>query len=673
MSVFGNYVRNLKISHKMYGGFGLVLLLVVLASAFSSVRFFMIQDLYVKSSIMNEMGNFIDLTRIARIKFTYTLNNDNLNNLNKYLEQARQLNEKASALRWDATYQSDFSNVAQDFTEYAKNIDRVKNSVDGMNDVTKEIAALDQKEALSDVLYASSNDINLLRQYHQTTVFYAQLVDKVHLLQKEGSDAAFKSMQGVYDQAKKSFDSLNGLLPAEAKNSVGELGSRIERYNQSGVKYNDKVNQLRTTDSALRATGDKLISDIDGILKKIGVRNNDIINNSVFQTIISGIAAAVLGLFIAWSVTRQITRPVIANLKLAERIASGDLSASVVVERHDELGQLTLAMMSMTEKLRQLIADIRHSVYSVAKASSDIAAGNNDLSSRTEQQSSAIVETAASMEQLTATVKNNADNARHASQISEQASGNANRGGEIIHKVIQTMDDISGSSKKISDITTVINSIAFQTNILALNAAVEAARAGEQGRGFAVVAGEVRNLAQRSSQAAKEIEGLISESVTRVNTGTVLVSEAGSAMDDIMASVKRVHDIMGEIASASDEQSRGIAQIGAAVSEMDTTIQQNASMVHESSAASNSLEDEAAQLSRLVSVFRLSSQDEPAQPGHAPALAARSRMAASNAGMTDSHVRATDSHARATDNGTRTAALPAGRSGRSSADNWTTF
>ncbi|ATO33179.1 Methyl-accepting chemotaxis protein I (serin chemoreceptor protein) [Dickeya dianthicola RNS04.9] len=671
--MFGNYVRNLKISHKMYGGFGLVLLLVVLASAFSSVRFFMIQDLYVKSSIMNEMGNFIDLTRIARIKFTYTLNNDNLNNLNKYLEQARQLNEKANALRWDATYQSDFSNVAQDFTEYAKNIDRVKNSVDGMNDVTKEIAALDQKEALSDVLYASSNDINLLRQYHQTTVFYAQLVDNVHLLQKEGSDAAFKSMQGVYDQAKKSFDSLNGLLPAEAKNSVGELGSRIERYNQSGVKYNDKVNQLRTTDSALRATGDKLISDIDGILKKIGARNNDIINNSVFQTIISGIAAAVLGLFIAWSVTRQITRPVIANLKLAERIAGGDLSASVVVERHDELGQLTLAMMSMTEKLRQLIADIRHSVYSVAKASSDIAAGNNDLSSRTEQQSSAIVETAASMEQLTATVKNNADNARHASQISEQASGNANRGGEIIHKVIQTMDDISGSSKKISDITTVINSIAFQTNILALNAAVEAARAGEQGRGFAVVAGEVRNLAQRSSQAAKEIEGLISESVTRVNTGTVLVSDAGSAMDDIMASVKRVHDIMGEIASASDEQSRGIAQIGAAVSEMDTTIQQNASMVHESSAASNSLEDEAAQLSRLVSVFRLSSQDEPAQPGHAPALAARSRMAASNAGMTDSHVRATDSHARATDNGTRTAALPAGRSGRSSADNWTTF
>ncbi|ULR29193.1 methyl-accepting chemotaxis protein [Dickeya fangzhongdai] len=652
MSVFGNYVRNLKISHKMYGGFGLVLLLVILASAFSSVRFFMIQDLYVKSSIMNEMVNFIDLTRIARIKFTYTLNNDNLNNLNKYLEQARQLNEKANALRWDATYQSDFSNVAQDFTEYAKNIDRVKNSVDGMNDVTKEIAALDQKEALSDALYTSLSDTTLLRQYHQTTVLYAQLVDKVHLLQKEGSEAAFKSMQGGYDQAKKSFDTLNGLLPAEAKNSVGELGNRIERYNQSGVKYNDKVNQLRTTDSALRATGDKLISDIDSILKKIGVRNNDIINNSVFQTVISGIAAVVLGLFIAWSVTRQITRPVIANLKLAEKIAGGDLSASVVVERHDELGQLTLAMMSMTEKLRQLIADIRHSVYSVAKASSDIAAGNNDLSSRTEQQSSAIVETAASMEQLTATVKNNADNARHASQISEQASGNANRGGEIIHKVIQTMDDISGSSKKISDITTVINSIAFQTNILALNAAVEAARAGEQGRGFAVVAGEVRNLAQRSSQAAKEIEGLISESVTRVNTGTVLVSDAGSAMDDIMASVKRVHDIMGEIASASDEQSRGIAQIGAAVSEMDTTIQQNASMVHESSAASNSLEDEAAKLSRLVSVFRLSPQDEPA-------LAARPRMA--------------DSRAQIADRSARPAALPAGYSDSSSADNWTTF
>ncbi|MEI7344245.1 methyl-accepting chemotaxis protein [Dickeya chrysanthemi] len=653
MSVFGNAVRNLKISHKLYGGFGIVLLLVILASAFSSVRFFMIRDLYIKSSIMNDMGNFIDLTRIARIKFTYTLNNDNLNNLNKYLDQARQLNEKTNALRWDESYQADFKNVAQDFTDYAKNIDRVKSSVDGMNEVTKDIAALDQKEALSDVLYTTANDINLLRQYHQTTVLYAQLVDKVHLLQKEGSDAAFKAMQGVYSQAKKSFDSLNGAFSAEAKNSISELGNRIERYNQSGVKYNEKVNQLKASDAALRATGDKLINDIDGILKKIGTRNEDIINNSVFQTVISGIIAAMLGLFIAWSVTRQITRPVIANLKLAEKIASGDLSASVTVERHDELGQLTLAMMSMTEKLRQLIADIRHSVYSVAKASSDIAAGNNDLSSRTEQQSSAIVETAASMEQLTATVKNNADNARHASQISEQASDNANRGGEIIHQVIQTMDDISGSSKKISDITTVINSIAFQTNILALNAAVEAARAGEQGRGFAVVAGEVRNLAQRSSQAAKEIEGLISESVTRVNTGTVLVSDAGSAMDDIMASVKRVHDIMGEIASASDEQSRGIAQIGAAVSEMDTTIQQNASMVHESSAASNSLEDEAAKLSQLVSVFRLSTQDESQASGYLPSLS--------------------NHRPRQAEPANRPAALPGSRSARSSADNWTTF
>ncbi|WJM86582.1 methyl-accepting chemotaxis protein [Dickeya chrysanthemi] len=653
MSVFGNAVRNLKISHKLYGGFGIVLLLVILASAFSSVRFFMIRDLYIKSSIMNEMGNFIDLTRIARIKFTYTLNNDNLNNLNKYLDQARQLNEKANALSWDEAYQADFKNVAQDFTDYAKNIDRVKSSVDGMNEVTKDIVALDQKETLSDTLYTTANDINLLRQYHQTTVLYAQLADKVHLLQKEGSDAAFKAMQGVYSQAKKSFDSLNGALSAEAKNSISELGNRIERYNQSGVKYNEKVNQLKASDAALRATGDKLINDIDGILKKIGTRNEDIINNSVFQTVISGIIAAMLGLFIAWSVTRQITRPVIANLKLAEKIASGDLSASVTVERHDELGQLTLAMMSMTEKLRQLITDIRHSVYSVAKASSDIAAGNNDLSSRTEQQSSAIVETAASMEQLTATVKNNADNARHASQISEQASDNANRGGEIIHKVVQTMDEISGSSKKISDITSVINSIAFQTNILALNAAVEAARAGEQGRGFAVVAGEVRNLAQRSSQAAKEIEGLISESVTRVNTGTVLVSDAGSAMDDIMASVKRVHDIMGEIASASDEQSRGIAQIGAAVSEMDTTIQQNASMVHESSTASNSLEEEAAKLSQLVSVFRLSTQDESQASGYPPSLS--------------------NHRLRQAEPANRPAALPAGRSARSSADNWTTF
>ncbi|SLM63071.1 MULTISPECIES: methyl-accepting chemotaxis protein [Dickeya] len=627
MSVFGHYVKNLKIAHKLYGGFGIVLLLVMLASVFSSVRFFTIRDLYIKSDIMNDMGDFIDLTRIARIKFTYTLSNDNLTNLNKYLDQARQLNDKAKALGWDADYQQDLDKVTQDFTDYTNQLERIKTSAQSVSAVVREQAALAPLDGLDEAFYDTLSDPALLRQYHQTSVRYLQLVDSAHQLQKENSEAAFKAMQEAYAAAKKAFDDLNAQFPLQERSRISELGSRIERYNQNSVKYNDSITQLRSADSALRATGDKLISDITVVLNKIAARNNVVINDAVVQTVIFGLAAMVLGLLIAWSVTRQITRPLIANLKLAEQIAGGDLTTTVEVARHDELGQLTQAMMVMTDRLRQLIADIRHSVYSVASAASQIATGNHDLSSRTEQQSSAIVQTAASIEQLTSTVKNNAENARHARHIAEQASANADRGGEIIHKVIQTMTEISGSSKKISDITTVINGIAFQTNILALNAAVEAARAGEQGRGFAVVAGEVRNLAQRSAQAAKEIESLISESANRVNTGTVFVSDAGNAMDELMTSVKRVHDIMGEIASASDEQSRGISQIGAAVAEMDTTTQQNAAMVQQSSAAAQALEEEAAMLSQRVAVFRLSQQDEAGSAAASHRVASTARPA----------------------------------------------
>ncbi|ELL9406833.1 Tar ligand binding domain-containing protein [Salmonella enterica] len=244
----------------------------------------------------------------------------------------------------------------------------------------------------------------------------------------------------------------------------------------------------------------------------------------------------------------------------------------------------------------------------IYSGTSEIAAGNTDLSSRTEQQASALEETAASMEQLTATVKQNADNARQASQLAQSASETARHGGKVVDGVVNTMHEIADSSKKIADIISVIDGIAFQTNILALNAAVEAARAGEQGRGFAVVAGEVRNLASRSAQAAKEIKALIEDSVSRVDTGSVLVESAGETMTDIVNAVTRVTDIMGEIASASDEQSRGIDQVALAVSEMDRVTQQNASLVQESAAAAAALEEQASRLTQAVSAFRLASR-----------------------------------------------------------------
>ncbi|MFM9925892.1 methyl-accepting chemotaxis protein [Variovorax sp. H27-G14] len=318
-----------------------------------------------------------------------------------------------------------------------------------------------------------------------------------------------------------------------------------------------------------------------------------------------GVLATVLAGVIAVVLTRSITRPVGEAVRIAETVAAGDLTSRIEVRSNDQTGQLMRALKAMNDSLSHVVGGVRGSTDAIALASGQIAAGNQDLSARTEEQASSLEQTAAAMEQLTSTVKQNADNARQANQLAVQASAVAVEGGSVVGRVVQTMDAIHASSRKVANIIGVIDGIAFQTNILALNAAVEAARAGEQGRGFAVVAAEVRNLAQRSAAAAKEIKGLIDESVGKVGEGSQLVGEAGKTMQAIVGSVRRVTDIMGEISAASHEQTSGIEQINHAVAQMDQVTQQNAALVEEAAAAAQSMQQQAGNLVQSVSLFKL--------------------------------------------------------------------
>ena len=312
-----------------------------------------------------------------------------------------------------------------------------------------------------------------------------------------------------------------------------------------------------------------------------------------------------LGAVCAIMITRSITRPLQAAIDVASRAADGDLTADIGTPSKDEIGDLMRALEGMNNGLKKIVTDVKSGTDFITNASAEIASGNLDLSSRTEQQAASLEETASSMEELTSTVKQNADNAQQANQLAVSASEVAARGGSVVKEMITTMGAINGSSRKIVDIIGVIDGIAFQTNILALNAAVEAARAGEQGRGFAVVAGEVRSLAQRSAAAAKEIKGLIDDSVNNVDAGSKLVTEAGRTMDDVVSSIRHVTDIMNEIMAASQEQSSGIEQVNTAISQMDQVTQQNAALVEEAAAASQSLRDQADKLAQIVSVFKL--------------------------------------------------------------------
>ena len=471
----------------------------------------------------------------------------------------------------------------------------------------KRIVELQQRSAMADEWVASTQlNINRVMGLAKSgnnpeldTYFkplIAQTTERINELQKS-LEAAVDSDQGKallveiaaqrkeYVATRKTyFDALKAADPQAGSLLTDKLLPTAQRY----------VSTMQELQKSERA----LVNEV--VLRAEASASRQIV-------LIAGMAglALVVGVLVAWRITRSVTVPVNDAVRAARAVADGDLTQPVTVNRHDELGELQQALAAMKDSLLSTVRQVRQASDSIGVASSEIASGNQDLSARTEQAASNLEETAASMEELTSTVRQSADAARQANQLASSAAEIAARGGRVVGQVVTTMDEINHSSKKINDIIGTIDGIAFQTNILALNAAGEAARAGEQGRGFAVVAGEVRNLAQRSAEAAKEIKGLIGASVEKVEAGTKLVADAGQTMSEIVGSIQRVSDIVGEITAAAGEQSDGIGQVNTAVNQLDQMTQQNAALVEESAAAAESLKDQAARLTQVVSVFRI--------------------------------------------------------------------
>lgn len=608
MKILNSFI-NLKVSKKLFFGFSAVLLITAAILTTGLFGLFNVQDKVEKNGHTTDLFNALSAVRLNRTSYQYTLDQKYLDQTNAAAQSMQATVAQLEKYDWTADGQSTVDNTASAVNSY----------VETLSLFTKALVEKKASEAKlntqslcdnSELASALSRNGSLPAQQALTAAQVAftmsDIDSQVTLFKQHPSDALKQKIVSRLQSAKNDAEQLVPFVPEAQKawllasiSDTKRIGGELDHY--KGVWSNQST---LSDDLSLKAA--TLTQAIQTMFTRQQQKVFDTVDHIQMQMVLVAAIGIALGMLLALAITRSITRPLNETLRVAEQIAKGDLTSTLTSTRRDEPGLLMQAVDTMNTNLKNIINDVRDGVDSVARSSSEIAAGNMDLSARTEQQSAAVVETAASMEELTSTVALNAENANHARLLADEASQNATEGSAISRKVIDTMKNVRSSSHRISEITTVINSIAFQTNILALNAAVEAARAGDQGKGFAVVAAEVRTLAQRSAQSAKEIENLIHESVVHVDTGFNLVESAGDAMSRIETSVAQVRDIMSEIAAATDEQSRGISQIAQAMAEMDTTTQQNAALVEESSAAASSLEDQAVQLEKVVSIFRVS-------------------------------------------------------------------
>ena len=614
MSGQGSWVagfNNLSVGKKLTSGFILVLLIMLGISGTGIRGFANIKADTQKQQIVVEMVQQLNQARLNRILLQYTGDSTYNEKNTRALQLLQQLSKSLYQFSWHPAGKAQLDVVNQLVEDYLAQRNQFVSAISQRNALLKEmnIDTLTDyghnSEALSRQVTAdaghalAASQLNVAIQ-HVIKVWPAFIANAD---ETQKADLVNK-LSAVTERA----ELLKSLQSGSDASWVGELLLDTARLSAGLNNYQTAFAHQTTESEKLTAIAGKLNTGVTDLYQSQMANVAHTITEANVIMYGAALLGVLIGLIIAWRITRNITQPLRETLQVANQIAAGDLTAHIETQRRDEPGLLMQAVGQMNQNLKGIIVQVREGVDNVARASAEIAAGNMDLSSRTEEQSAAVVQTAASMEQLTSTVKQNAENAHQASSLAQEASVNAGRGGKIVQDVVVTMEEISDSSRKIADIINVINGIAFQTNILALNAAVEAARAGEQGRGFAVVAGEVRSLAQRSATAAREIETLINQAGDKVNNGSRLVSNAGQAMEDIVRSVSQVSSIMNEIAHASEEQSRGILQIGQAMTEMDTTTQQNAALVEESSAAASSLEQQAKQLEQTVAVFKTASQ-----------------------------------------------------------------
>ncbi|WEP51494.1 methyl-accepting chemotaxis protein [Cronobacter dublinensis subsp. beijingensis] len=617
MAVLVNRLRNVRITRKLAAGFGVVLLLVALATALSVARFMAIRDVYVKSNLIYDINIDVFQAKINRLKYFYTGDDDARALMSRYVDEALARTGEAQALEWSASERATVDDIQRYLQSFQSSVTTMSDATGKLGQIRAQLDALagkDETARYTELIRTPVADAELSYAIYDLLFAISSLRDDAYALRFTGTEQANQALTSRFQAVEGQYQALMSRLSPELLPPFAGLWQDTVRYQTLSRDYYAAWDALKGAESTVKTAGDRSSAAIKQMVTLTKAQNEALSSGSSTLALILGALAIFLGVIVAWAISRQIVRPLMMNLALAERIADGDLSAHIETGRRDEFGKLTGAMARMNGRLREMTGELRASVGRLTHTAGEIASGNSALATRTEQQSSAVVQTAASMEQLTATVKNNADNARHASQIAAEASQTAGRGGDVVRDVVQTMQDISASSRKIADITEVINSISFQTNILALNAAVEAARAGEHGRGFAVVAAEVRSLSQRSAQAAKDIAVLIDESVNRIKTGSTLAARAGETMNDVVSSVTRVNDIMEEISSASQEQSRGIEQISRAVGELDATTQQNAALVSASSNAAGDLEAQASRLRGLVGAFRLEAHSGSARP-----------------------------------------------------------